>query len=218
MDNLFQLKSKNDKLVKQLDSDSKGLVRSITSYVGQYEVSRYELEIIKADILVQALKYKEQNTSLFKEVKDVKEYCTNLRDKLNLSKISIKNFFLVEYLTLFSFFFIFVVMMLHFIGAFMNGNGFSTDINVTVSYPIFVAIQYFSIVYLVYLERRYSIENKMKRSIGSFANIFIVLTAIQYMSDNPTFTHTLFEVNIFILIGSLMVLLGLIVHKELQTK
>ena len=218
MDNLFQLKSKNDKSNKLLDSDSKGLVRSITSYIGQYEVSRYELETIKADILAQALNYKDQNTTLFKEVKDVKEYCTNLSDKLRLSKISIKNFFLVEYLPTFGFFFLFVIVMVHFMGAYMSGNELTTQVNVTVSYPIFVAIQYFSIVYLLYLERRYSIENKMKRTIGSFANIFIVLTAIQYMSDNPTFTRTLIQLNVFVLIGCLFLLLGLIVHKEIQTK
>jgi len=149
MDNLYQLRSKNDKLIKQLDPASRELIRSIMSYISQYEVSRYDLEKIKADILDKAHGYTKRNTSLFKEVKDVKAYCTNLTDKLNLSKISIKNLLLIEYLPMIGFFFMFVILVLHFLGLWFSGNGLITSIDVSVGYPIFMVVQYFSIVYLL---------------------------------------------------------------------
>ncbi len=217
MDNLYQLRSKNDKSIKQLDPASRELIRSIMSNISQYEVSRYELEKIKGDILDKAHGYTKRNTSLFKEVKNVKAYCTNLTEKLNLSKISIKNLLLIEYLPMIGFFFMFVILVLHFLGLWFSGNGLITSIDVSVGYPIFMVVQYFSIVYLLYLERRYSIENKSKKNLGSFANIFLVLTVIQFISDSPTLSSTLIQLNLFVLVGILFLFLAWVVYKELQT-
>lgn len=218
MDTLFQLRSKNDKAIKQLDPQSRELIRSLTSYVSQYEISRYELEKVRTDLIDKAHNYKKRNTTLFNEGKDVKAYATSITNKLKLDKISVKNLFLIEFLPMFGFFFMVVILVLHLFGLWFFGSGEITSIDVTVGYPIFMVVQYFSIVYLLYLERRYSIENKSRKNLGSFANIFLVLTVIQFISETPSLTKTLVQVNIFVLIGIILVFLAWIVYRERQTK
>jgi len=218
MKNLYQLRSKNDRLIKQLDFDSRDLIKSIMNYIGQYEISRYELEKVKSDLIDKAYAYKKRNTSIFKEVKDVKAYATTLSTSLNLEKISIKNLLMVEYFPIIGFFFVFILLALHLFGVWFSGIGSITIVDVSLGYPLFMAVQYLSIVYLLYLERRYSIENNTKKMLGSFANIFLVLTVIQYISDSPTLSQSLFQLDIFILIGVIGLFLAWVIYKELQTK
>lgn len=218
MENLYQLRSKNDRLIKQLDFDSRDLIKSIMNYIGQYEISRYELEKVKSDIIDKAYAYKKRNTSIYKEIKDVKTYASTLSTSLNLEKISLKNLLMVEYFPIIGFFFVFVLLVLHLIGIWFSGVGTLTTINVSLGYPLFMGVQYLSIVYLLYLERRYSIEHKTKKMLGSFANIFLVLTVIQYISDSPTLSQTLFQLNIFMLVGVISLFLAWIITKEIQTK
>jgi len=218
MENLYQLRSKNDRLIRQLDFDSRDLIKSIINYIGQYEISRYELEKVKSDLIDKAYVYKKRNTSIFKEVKDVKAYATILSTSLNLEKISIKNLLMVEYFPIIGFFFVFILLALHLFGVWFSGIGSITTVDVSLGYPLFMAVQYLSIVYLLYLERRYAIENKTKKMLGSFANIFLVLTVIQYISDSPTLSQSLFQLNIFILVGVISLFLMWVIYKELQTK
>lgn len=222
MENLYQLRSKNDRLIKHLDFDSRDLIKSIMNYIGQYEISRYELERVKSDVIDKAYAYKKRNTSFFKEVKDVKAYATSLSTSLstslNLEKISIKNLLMVEYFPIIGFFFLFILLALHLFGVWFSGVGTMTIVNVSMGYPLFMVVQYLSIVYLLYLERRYSIENKTKKMLGSFANIFLVLTVIQYISDSPTLSETLIQLDIFILLGIIGLFLVWVIYKELQTK
>jgi hypothetical protein len=218
MENLYQLRSKNDRLIKQLDFDSRDLIKSIMNYIGQYEISRYELERVKSDVIDKAYAYKKRNTSIYKEIKDVKTYATTLSSSLNLEKISLKNLLMVEYFPIIGFFFVFILLVLHLFGVWFSGVGSITTVDVSLGYPLFMGVQYLSIVYLLYLERRYSIENKTKKLLGSFANIFLVLTVIQFISESPTLSQTLFQVNILVLVGVISLFLVWVIYKELQTK
>lgn len=218
MENLYQLRSKNDRLIKQLDFDSRDLIKSIMNYIGQYEISRYELERVKSDVIDKAHAYKKRNTSIYKEIKDVKTYATTLSSSLNLEKISLKNLLMVEYFPIIGFFFVFILLVLHLFGVWFSGVGSITTVDVSLGYPLFMGVQYLSIVYLLYLERRYSIENKTKKLLGSFANIFLVLTVIQFISESPTLSQTLFQLNIFVLVSIIGLFLAWIINKELQTK
>ena len=151
-------------------------------------------------------------------IKDIKEYCDNLLKKRNLSQYSLKNFFLVSFFPMILFFFVFVIIIIHVGSTLLNGTGLWMNVEVSYGYPVFMVIQYFSIVFLLYLERRYSLENKSKKMIASFANIFIVLTVIQFISDNELLSSTMFSVNIFVLIGIMLIFLAWTIYNELQTK
>lgn len=212
MDNLFKLRSKNDQRLKGLDFSSRDDIRNMISYLSQYELSRYELECVRSELLDKTDKSKKFM------IKDIKEYCDNLLKKRNLSQYSLKNFFLVSFFPMILFFFVFVIIIIHVGSALLNGTGLWMNVEVSYGYPVFMVIQYFSIVFLLYLERRYSLENKSKKMIASFANIFIVLTVIQFISDNELLSSTMFSVNIFVLIGIMLIFLAWTIYNELQTK
>ena len=66
MNNLFQLRSQNDSVFKTLDAQTRDTIRSMMNYFGQYELSRYELESIRKELLDKTSKTKKL------EIKDVK--------------------------------------------------------------------------------------------------------------------------------------------------
>ena len=212
MNNLFQLRSQNDRVFKTLDAQTRDTIRSMMNYFGQYELSRYELESIRKELLDKTSKTKKL------EIKDVKAYCDMYLKKKNLSQYSLKNFFLVSYVPMILFFFVLVVLLIHLGSTWLNGTGDWFNVNISFGYPIFMIVQYLSIVFLLYLERRYSLEDKSKKNIASFANIFIVLTVIQFITDNEFLSSSMFSMNLFILIGLTLVLLAWTVYNEYQTK
>lgn len=212
MNNLFQLRSQNDRVFKTLDAQTRNTIRSMMNYFGQYELSRYELESIRKELLDKTSKTKKL------EIKDVKAYCDTYLKKKNLSQYSLKNFFLVSYVPMILFFFVLVVLLIHLGSTWLNGTGDWLNVNISFGYPIFMIVQYLSIVFLLYLERRYSLEDKSKKNIASFANIFIVLTVIQFITDNEFLSSSMFSMNLFILIGLTLVLLAWTVYNEYQTK
>jgi Flp pilus assembly protein TadB len=209
MENLFQLRKKNDQRLRESDEKTREQVRSMTSYVAQYEQNRYDLECFRNELLD---KMKQSKTI------DSNVYCDNFLKKKNLNQYSLKNFFLVSYIPMILFFFVFVLIVIHFLSTFLNNTGLWMSVDITLGYPVFMIIQYFSIVFLLYLERRYSLENKSKKNIASFANIFIVLTVIQFISENELLSSSLISVNLFILVGILLILLAWTIQKERQTK
>ena len=212
MNNLFQLRSQNDRVFKTLDAQTRDTIRSMMNYFGQYELSRYELESIRKELLDKSSKTRKL------EIKDVKAYCDMYLKKKNLSQYSLKNFFLVSYVPMILFFFVLVVLLIHLGSTWLNGTGDWFNVNISFGYPIFMIVQYLSIVFLLYLERRYSLEDKSKKNIASFANIFIVLTVIQFIADNEFLSSSMFSMNLFILIGLTLVLLAWTVYNEYQTK
>ena len=212
MNNLFQLRSQNDRVFKTLDAQTRNTIRSMMNYFGQYELSRYELESIRKELLDKTSKTKKL------EIKDFKAYCDTYLKKKNLSQYSLKNFFLVSYVPMILFFFVLVVLLIHLGSTWLNGTGDWFNVNISFGYPIFMIVQYLSIVFLLYLERRYSLEDKSKKNIASFANIFIVLTVIQFITDNEFLSSSMFRMNLFILIGLTLVLLAWTVYNEYQTK
>ena len=212
MNNLFQLRSQNDRVFKTLDAQTRDTIRSMMNYFGQYELSRYELESIRKELLDKSSKTRKL------EIKDVKAYCDMYLKKKNLSQYSLKNFFLVSYVPMILFFFVLVVLLIHLGSTWLNGTGDWFNVNISFGYPIFMIVQYLSIVFLLYLERRYSLEDKSKKNIASFANIFIVLTVIQFITDNEFLSSSMFSMNLFILIGLNLVLLAWTVYNEYQTK
>lgn len=212
MNNLFQLRSQNDRVFKTLDAQTRDTIRSMMNYFGQYQLSRYELESIRKELLDKTSKTKKL------EIKDVKAYCDTYLKKKNLSQYSLKNFFLVSYVPMILFFFVLVVLLIHLGSTWLNGTGDWFNVNISFGYPIFMIVQYLSIVFLLYLERRYSLEDKSKKNIASFANIFIVLTVIQFITDNEFLSSSMFSMNLFILIGLTLVLLAWTVYNEYQTK
>lgn len=212
MNNLFQLRSQNDRVFKTLDAQTRDTIRSMMNYFGQYELSRYELESIRKELLDKTSKTKKI------EIKDVKAYCDTYLKKKNLSQYSLKNFFLFSYVPMILFFFVLVVLLIHLGSTWLNGTGDWFNVNISFGYPIFMIVQYLSIVFLLYLERRYSLEDKSKKNIASFANIFIVLTVIQFITDNEFLSSSMFSMNLFILIGLTLVLLAWTVYNEYQTK
>lgn len=212
MNNLFQLRSQNDRVFKTLDAQTRNTIRSMMNYFGQYELSRYELESIRKELLDKTSKTKKL------EIKDFKAYCDTYLKKKNLSQYSLKNFFLVSYVPMILFFFVLVVLLIHLGSTWLNGMGDWFNVNISFGYPIFMIVQYLSIVFLLYLERRYSLEDKSKKNIASFANIFIVLTVIQFITDNEFLSSSMFSMNLFILIGLTLVLLAWTVYNEYQTK
>lgn len=212
MDNLFQLRRKNDNRLKELDVDSRDKIRSMVSYISQYELSRYELEIFRSELLDKTNKSKKL------EIKDSKEYCEKFLKIKKLSQYSLKNFFLVSYFPMILFFFVFVILIIHLFSTWLNNTGLWLSVDISYGYPVFMIIQYFSIVFLLYLERRYSLENKSKKNIASFANIFIVLTVIQFISDNALLSSTMITVNLFILLGLIFVFLAWTIYNERKTK
>ncbi len=212
MDNLFQLRRKNDNRLKELDINSRDQIRSMVSYMSQYELSRYELETFRSDLLDKTNKSKKV------EIKDSKEYCEKILKNKNLSQYSLKNFFLVPFFPMILFFFVFVILVIHLFSTWLNNTGLWLSVDISYGYPVFMIIQYFSIVFLLYLERRYSLENKSKKNIASFANIFIVLTVIQFISDNELLSSTMITLNLFILLGLIFVFLAWTLYNERQTK
>lgn len=209
MDNLFQLRSKNDRRIKALDSKKRDTIRSMINYYAQYDLSRYDLELIRQDLLDKTKKL---------EIKDIKAYCDKDLSKRNLSRYSLKNFLLVSYIPMILFFFIFVILLIHLGSTWLNATGDWFNVNISFGYPVFMFVQYLSIVFLLYLERRYSLEDKSKKNIASFANIFIVLTVIQFITDNQFLSTPMFSMNLFILIGLILILLAWIIYNEYQTK
>lgn len=212
MNNLFQLRSQNDRVFKTLDAQTRDTIRSMMNYFGQYQLSRYELESIRKELLDKTSKTKKL------EIKDVKAYCDTYLKKKNLNQYSLKNFFLVSYVPMILFFFVLVVLLIHLGSTWLNGTGDWFNVNISFGYPIFMIVQYLSIVFLLYLERRYSLEDKSKKNIASFANIFIVLTVIQFITDNEFLSSSMFSMNLFILIGLTLVSLAWTVYNEYQTK
>ena len=212
MNNLFQLRSQNDRVFKTLDAQTRDTIRSMMNYFGQYELSRYELESIRKELLDKTSKTKKL------EIKDFKAYCDTYLKKKNLSQYSLKNFFLVSYVPMILFFFVLVVLLIHLGSTWLNGTGDWFNVNISFGYPIFMIVQYLSIVFLLYLERRYSLEDKSKKNIASFVNIFIVLMVIQFITDNEFLSSSMFSMNLFILIGLTLVLLAWTVYNEYQTK
>ena len=83
MDNLFQLRKKNDNRLKELDIDSRDKIKSMISYVSQYELSRYELELFRSELL-------DKSKSKKVEIKDIKAYCDTFLKKKNLNQYSLK--------------------------------------------------------------------------------------------------------------------------------
>ncbi len=211
MDNLFQLRKKNDNRLKELDIDSRDKIKSMISYVSQYELSRYELEIFRSELL-------DKSKSKKVEIKDIKAYCETFLKKKNLNQYSLKNFFLLSYFPMILFFFVLVILGIHLLSTWLNNTGLWFSVDISYGYPVFMVIQYFSIVFLLYLERRYSLENKSKKNIASFANIFIVLTVIQFISDNELLSSSMIQLNLFILIGIMLVFLAWTLYNERQTK
>lgn len=212
MDNLFQLRKKNDNRLKDFDIDSRDKIKSMISYLSQYELSRYELEVFRNELLDKSSKSKKI------DIKDLKVYCENYLENKKLSKYSLKNFFLLSYFPMILFFFVLVILVIHLLSTWLNSTGLWFSVDISYGYPVFMIIQYFSIVFLLYLERRYSLENKSKKNIASFANIFIVLTVIQVISDNALLSSTMITMNLFNLIGFMLIFLALTVYNELQTK
>lgn len=211
MDNLFQLRKKNDNRLKELDIDSRDKIKSMISYVSQYELSRYELEIFRSELL-------DKSKSKKVEIKDIKAYCETFLKKKNLNQYSLKNFFLLSYFPMILFFFVLVILGIHLLSTWLNNTGLWFSVDISYGYPVFMVIQYFSIVFLLYLERRYALENKSKKNIASFANIFIVLTVIQFISDNELLSSSMIQINLFILIGIMLVFLAWTLYNERQTK
>lgn len=212
MDNLFQLRRKNDNRLKELDINTRDQIRSMVSYISQYELSRYELETFRSELLDKTNKSKKL------EIKDSKEYCEKFLKNKKLSQYSLKNFFLLSYFPMILFFFVFVILVIHLFSTWLNNTGLWLSVDISYGYPVFMIIQYFSIVFLLYLERRYSLENKSKKNIASFANIFIVLTVIQFISDNELLSSTMITLNLFILLGLIFVFLAWTIYSERQTK
>jgi len=211
MDNLFQLRKKNDNRLKDFDIDSRDKIKSMISYVSQYELSRYELELFRSELL-------DKSKSKKIDIKDLKVYCDTFLKKKNLNQYSLKNFFLLSYFPMILFFFVLVILGIHLLSTWLNNTGLWFSVDISYGYPVFMIIQYFSIVFLLYLERRYSLENKSKKNIASFANIFIVLTVIQFISDNELLSSSMIQVNLFILIGIMLVFLAWTLYNERQTK
>ena len=212
MDNLFQLRRKNDNRLKELDINTRDQIRSMVSYISQYELSRYELETFRSELLDKTNKSKKL------EIKDSKEYCDKFLKNKKLSQYSLKNFFLVSYFPMILFFFVFVILVIHLFSTWLNNTGLWLSVDISYGYPVFMIIQYFSIVFLLYLERRYSLENKSKKNIASFANIFIVLTVIQFISDNELLSSTMITLNLFILLGLIFVFLAWTIYNERKIK
>lgn len=212
MDNLFQLRRKNDNRLKELDINTRDQIRSMVSYISQYELSRYELETFRSELLDKTNKSKKL------EIKDSKEYCEKFLKNKKLSQYSLKNFFLVSYFPMILFFFVFVILVIHLFSTWFNNTGLWLSVDISYGYPVFMIIQYFSIVFLLYLERRYSLENKSKKNIASFANIFIVLTVIQFISDNELLSSTMITLNLFILLGLIFVFLAWTIYNERKIK
>lgn len=212
MDNLFQLRRKNDNRLKELDINTRDQIRSMVSYISQYELSRYELETFRSELLDKTNKSKKL------EIKDSKEYCEKFLKNKKLSQYSLKNFFLLSYFPMILFFFVFVILVIHLFSTWLNNTGLWLSVDISYGYPVFMIIQYFSIVFLLYLERRYSLENKSKKNIASFANIFIVLTVIQFISDNELLSSTMITLNLFILLGLIFVFLAWTIYNERKTK
>lgn len=212
MDNLFQLRRKNDNRLKGLEINTRNQIRSMVSYISQYELSRYELETFRSELLDKTNKSKKL------EIKDSKEYCEKFLKNKKLSQYSLKNFFLLSYFPMILFFFVFVILVIHLFSTWLNNTGLWLSVDISYGYPVFMIIQYFSIVFLLYLERRYSLENKSKKNIASFANIFIVLTVIQFISDNELLSSTMITLNLFILLGLIFVFLAWTLYNERQTK
>lgn len=212
MDNLFQLRRKNDNRLKELDINTRDQIRSMVSYISQYELSRYELETFRSELLDKT------NKSMKLEIKDSKEYCEKFLKNKKLSQYSLKNFFLLSYFPMILFFFVFVILVIHLFSTWLNNTGLWLSVDISYGYPVFMIIQYFSIVFLLYLERRYSLENKSKKNIASFANIFIVLTVIQFISDNELLSSTMITLNLFILLGLIFVLLAWTIYNERKIK
>lgn len=212
MDNLFQLRRKNDNRLKELEINTRDQIRSMVSYISQYELSRYELETFRSELLDKTNKSKKL------EIKDSKEYCEKFLKNKKLSQYSLKNFFLLSYFPMILFFFVFVILVIHLFSTWLNNTGLWLSVDISYGYPVFMIIQYFSIVFLLYLERRYSLENKSKKDIASFANIFIVLTVIQFISDNELLSSTMITLNLFILLGLIFVFLAWTLYNERQTK
>jgi hypothetical protein len=211
MDNLFQLRKKNDNRLKDFDIDSRDKVKSMISYVSQYELSRYDLELFRSELL-------DKSKSKKIDIKDIKAYCDTFLKKKNLNQYSLKNFFLLSYFPMILFFFVLVILGIHLLSTWLNNTGLWFSVDISYGYPVFMIIQYFSIVFLLYLERRYALENKSKKNIASFANIFIVLTVIQFISDNELLSSSMVQVNLFILIGIMLVFLAWTLYNERQTK
>lgn len=212
MDNLFQLRRKNDNRLKELEINTRDQIRSMVSYISQYELSRYELETFRSELLDKTNKSKKL------EIKDSKEYCEKFLKNKKLSQYSLKNFFLVSYFPMILFFFVFVILVIHLFSTWLNNTGLWLSVDISYGYPVFMIIQYFSIVFLLYLERRYSLENKSKKNIASFANIFIVLTVIQFISDNELLSSTMITLNLFILLGLIFVFLAWTIYNERKIK
>ena len=212
MDNLFQLRRKNDNRLKELEINTRDQIRSMVSYISQYELSRYELETFRSELLDKTNKSKKL------EIKDSKEYCEKFLKNKKLSQYSLKNFFLLSYFPMILFFFVFVILVIHLFSTWLNNTGLWLSVDISYGYPVFMIIQYFSIVFLLYLERRYSLENKSKKNIASFANIFIVLTVIQFISDNELLSSTMITLNLFILLGLIFVLLAWTIYNERKIK
>lgn len=212
MDNLFQLRRKNDNRLKELEINTRDQIRSMVSYISQYELSRYELETFRSELLDKTNKSKKL------EIKDSKEYCEKFLKNKKLSQYSLKNFFLLSYFPMILFFFVFVILVIHLFSTWLNNTGLWLSVDISYGYPVFMIIQYFSIVFLLYLERRYSLENKSKKNIASFANIFIVLTVIQFISDNELLSSTMITLNLFILLGLIFVFLAWTLYNERQIK
>ncbi len=212
MDNLFQLRRKNDNRLKELEINTRDQIRSMVSYISQYELSRYELETFRSELLDKT------NKSMKLEIKDSKEYCEKFLKNKKLSQYSLKNFFLLSYFPMILFFFVFVILVIHLFSTWLNNTGLWLSVDISYGYPVFMIIQYFSIVFLLYLERRYSLENKSKKNIASFANIFIVLTVIQFISDNELLSSTMITLNLFILLGLIFVLLAWTIYNERKIK
>ena len=211
MDNLFQLRKKNDNRLKDFDIDSRDKVKSMISYVSQYELSRYDLELFRSELL-------DKSKSKKIDIKDIKAYCDTFLKKKNLTQYSLKNFFLLSYFPMILFFFVLVILGIHLLSTWLNNTGLWFSVDISYGYPVFMIIQYFSIVFLLYLERRYALENKSKKNIASFANIFIVLTVIQFISDNELLSSSMIQINLFILIGIMLVFLAWTLYNERQTK
>ena len=52
MENLFQLRKKNDQRLRESDEKTREQVRTMTSYVAQYELNRYDLECFRNELLI----------------------------------------------------------------------------------------------------------------------------------------------------------------------
>ena len=140
MDNLFQLRRKNDNRLKELDINTRDQIRSMVSYISQYELSRYELETFRSELLDKTNKSKKL------EIKDSKEYCEKFLKNKKLSQYSLKNFFLLSYFPMILFFFVFVILVIHLFSTWLNNTGLWLSVDISYGYPVFMIIQYFSIV------------------------------------------------------------------------